>query len=149
MSSYDLTIPDEWYEIYLPRFAGTVVEFERMMIRVLRKRLGKGRVRWNGRAKRLNRRAELIGASGRVSGAELKSIVDYYKSACAYCHIDLDFTIPSNGRDKHSPTFDHVKPLGRGGSGSKFNLVPACLYCNKKRSTWPDSALGVPAPERV
>lgn len=145
----DLTIPEEWYEIYLPRFSGTVIEFERMMIRVLRKRLGKSRVRWNARAKRLNRRAEACGAVGRISGNDLKAIVDYYDSQCAYCHLALDFTKPSNGKEKTSPTFDHVKPLGRGGSGDKANLVPACLHCNKKRSTWPDSALGVPAPGRT
>lgn len=144
------TIPPHWYEIYYPRFWGTLPEFEKMMIRVLRKRFHNDntRVRWGSRAKRLNKRAELCSAPGRVTGNELRVIVKYYDSRCAYCEIELDFENSSNGRDDSCATFDHVKPLGRGGTGNKSNLVPSCLLCNNKRSKWPDSALGVPAPKK-
>ncbi len=30
-------------------------------------------------------------------------------------------------------TMDHLQPLGRGGTSSKGNLVPACKECNNKK----------------
>lgn len=32
-------------------------------------------------------------------------------------------------------TMDHIVPLGRGGSSSKGNLVPACKECNTQKKT--------------
>jgi len=150
MTNLQWTIPESWYELYFPKFWGTLPEFEKMMLRIIRKRFHNEntRIRWASRAKRLNRRAELCKATGTVTAKELQLIISYYESRCAYCEIELDFEKASNGKDKFAATFDHVKPLGRGGTGFKDNLVPACLECNNKRSKWPDSALGVPAPKK-
>lgn len=101
----------------------------------------------SARATRYNARARKCGAQGRVSATELIEILIRYGCRCAYCGITLDF---ANTRDLPSDvkpgTFDHVKPLSRGGRGDMSNLVPACSPCNQVRSAWPDSALGVPAP---
>lgn len=125
------------------------VRLDVVIARARRKRERKSGNRWSARASRLNKRASRVRAKGRVSGGKLRELVALYDSLCAYCGAELEFehpTVASN--DPRRASFDHVKPLGRGGGGGIENLVPACSGCNHKRSTWPDSALGVPAPRR-
>ncbi|MFD9442111.1 HNH endonuclease [Streptomyces sp. NPDC060001] len=46
--------------------------------------------------------------------------------SCAYC--DTDFG------EKVVPEMDHVRPLAKGGLHEWFNLVPACVGCNRAKS---------------
>lgn len=121
-------------------------------LRLRRRALGTAaaRRRWQNRATRLNYRARQAGAEGRVRAEELMHLVLSYGSRCAYCGHPLDFTGNPRGAGEPSRpgTIDHVKPLSRGGRGDVGNMAPACAICNNERATWPDSALGVPAPHR-
>jgi 5-methylcytosine-specific restriction endonuclease McrA len=117
--------------------------------RAWRRRQRRRRARWHGRAKRLNRRATEFDARGRVTADDLMRVVMSYGSRCAYCELALSFVsglVPLDWRLR--ATFDHVKPLARGGRGDISNIVPSCGGCNNDRSKWPDAALGVPAPHR-
>lgn len=117
--------------------------------RAWRRRQRRRRVRWHSRAKRLNRRALDFKREGRVTAEDLMRVVMAYGSKCAYCELALSFMVGSRPADwRLRATFDHVKPLSRGGRGDIGNLVPACGGCNNERGKWPDSALGVPAPHR-
>lgn len=123
----------------------------RILERAERRRARRSGRRWAKRAASLNARARRVDAEGRVNGRELLELIAAYGSRCAYCGHELDFTRtrqPCSDHDPHAATFDHVRPLGRGGRGDVGNLAPACADCNSRRSTWPDSALGVPAPHR-
>lgn len=122
---------------------------EHLRTRHVRGRTHRGKKRWANRASRMNYRARLAGASGRVNADDLILLVMSYGSRCAYCGWPLDFT---GARHllvaARRGTFDHVRPLSRGGRGDVSNLVPSCSPCNYERSGWPDAALGVPAPRR-
>jgi 5-methylcytosine-specific restriction endonuclease McrA len=124
---------------------------EHLLDRRRRRGTAAARRRWQQRATSLNRRARLAGAVGRVRADELMHLVLGYGSRCAYCGCPLDFLGGQLGIAEPPPargTIDHVKPLARGGRGDVGNLAPACEPCNHERATWPDSALGVPAPRR-
>ena len=45
---------------------------------------------------------------------------------CAYCGIGLDL---------EDSTIDHVKPVCKGGTWDKKNLVLACEKCNRKKGS--------------
>jgi hypothetical protein len=73
----------------------------------------------------MNRKAEQLGADGRVN-AELLwlIIVDYPK--CPYCGIEID---PMHGQ------FDHKVPFDKGGSNTRDNIVFCCVTCNRAKFT--------------
>lgn len=122
---------------------------EHLRVRRVRSKTHRKKKLWSNRATRMNYRARHQGAQGRVNADDLIMLVLSYGSRCAYCGAALDFT-----GERHllsgtwRGTFDHVKPLGRGGRGDVGNLVPSCEPCNFQRAEWPDAALGVPAPRR-
>lgn len=51
-----------------------------------------------------------------------QALVDKYGKRCYYC----------NASPKRL-TVDHKKPRSKGGSNSMWNLVLACLLCNRKK----------------
>lgn len=122
---------------------------EHLHRRHVRGRTHRKKKRWSNRATRMNCRARQADALGRVSADDLILLVMSYSSRCAYCGWPLDFTGARHVLiDSRRGTFDHVRPLSRGGRGDVSNLAPSCSPCNYERSKWPDSALGVPAPRR-
>ena len=109
-------------------------------IRRHEKRVTRDRV-WQGRAKRNNARARQAernlglprGSLGTCSAEELRELVTKFESRCAHCGRHLDFNGTYEQGDPAMPTFDHLIELGRGGPGTKENLVPSCLGCNNGR----------------
>ncbi|WP_018296482.1 HNH endonuclease [Corynebacterium lubricantis] len=69
-------------------------------------------------------------SAGRAAtGWELKQRLIYFKHSCWICSCHVD---------EGSLTWDHVKPISRGGSLLASNLRPACAECNSfKRDVWP------------
>ena len=73
--------------------------------------------------------------AGRFTEYHERILLRAYDKFCAYCDVALTFSDPA--LPTHA-TFDHVVPLLRGGTHSKWNIVPACWECNKKKGdqTW-------------
>jgi len=71
--------------------------------------------------KGLNRRSEQ-----KIEVEDLEGVLAAWGEECFYCGEELDF-------DNGIGTFDHLVPLGRGGTNHKRNLVPACPSCNHKK----------------
>jgi hypothetical protein len=106
-----------------------------VLARCLRRRERKMMRLWRRKAGNLNRRGRRVGAEGRVSGRELLVLVEMYASRCAYCEVEIDFRVRHGGRvPPDGATFDHVRPLARGGAGDVSNLLPSCAGCNGQRA---------------
>jgi 5-methylcytosine-specific restriction endonuclease McrA len=75
------------------------------------------------KAKAQVRRAREIGALGRFTAAEWRSLTARYDAKCAYCGADAPLEA------------DHRTPLSRGGANSIDNILPACGPCNRKKRT--------------
>lgn len=69
------------------------------------------------RAKNANRRAEKLGAEGRITTADVRAVL-HEEAVCAYC------------RTAERLTIDHRVPMAAGGPNVRENLVAACLTCN-------------------
>ena len=54
---------------------------------------------------------------------EWNQILKFCEFKCKYCGRDGPLTV------------DHVKPLSKGGSHTKENVVPACLQCNVRKGS--------------
>lgn len=61
-------------------------------------------------------------ASGNHTSEELEHMKNVFFGMCAYCFV------------KEANTIDHIIPLSRGGSNYIYNLLPACVSCNSKKS---------------
>lgn len=72
-----------------------------------------------------NRRAAGYGVAGRLSAADIRSLLE--GALCAYCGSAERLTV------------DHVVPMALGGTNTVSNLAPACHGCNaqKRRGTQP------------
>lgn len=69
------------------------------------------------------RRARRKGAQQYALSAEQwVAVKTAYKNRCAYCNCESD-----------SLTQDHVIALSRGGDHEIYNIVPACITCNKRK----------------
>lgn len=79
-----------------------------------------------GRQKELirchNRRTKI---KGTVTLTEWKETLEYFDNSCAYC----------GGTGKI--TQDHIVPVSEGGLNTKYNLVPACPFCNTSKNNRP------------
>lgn len=54
---------------------------------------------------------------------------------CAYCGVRVT---------KKRATIDHVKPLSRGGTNARRNMVLACQPCNTRKADLSPNAAGMP-----
>lgn len=85
------------------------------------------------RARNLRRYAARKGSNVThgVSRAGLKGKLALWGGRCWLCTVELDET---------NLTFDHVKPLSKGGVDILANIRPCCRSCNsRKGSKWPIS----------
>ncbi len=87
---------------------------------VLNKRPDQRRKR---RSIKLNRQANMRGASGYVSPAIIDAMMIEQNGRCHWCDVNLS--------DYH---VDHVIPVSRGGAHERGNLVLACPTCNLTKS---------------
>ena len=76
-------------------------------------------------ASAINRKAERLGAPGRVTAEILLLIAQTYPQ-CPYCSIDID---PEHG------SFDHRIPFDKGGTNRRDNITFGCLSCNRGKYT--------------
>lgn len=80
------------------------------------------------RARHANRRAKALGIEGRITVADVRTIMAAGK--CAYCGSPEQLRL------------DHVVPMARGGANDPENIVCACSPCNsrkgrkKNQGTW-------------
>ena len=70
------------------------------------------------------RRARVKGAAGTHTAADIKSLKQIQRSACAVCRADISA----------SYHVDHVLPLALGGTNGKENLQLLCPSCNHSKS---------------
>lgn len=74
----------------------------------------------------LNRRALLASVGGKVTGAEIRAIIDRQRGRCAACGA------------KAKLEMDHILPLALGGRTEASNFQGLCKPCNiRKRSQHP------------
>jgi 5-methylcytosine-specific restriction endonuclease McrA len=73
----------------------------------------------------INKKAERVGATGRITAEQLAAIILIHP-ACHYCDIGLE---------RGHGTFDHVVPFDRGGANLPGNIVRCCLSCNREKYT--------------
>jgi hypothetical protein len=73
----------------------------------------------------INKKAERVGARGRVSAETLLLIALDYPQ-CPYCGVDID---PMHG------SFDHKVPFHRGGSNERSNILFCCMTCQRSKFT--------------
>ena len=73
-----------------------------------------------------NRKAERVGASGRIDEADLYRIYVSSGGSCSYCGIDV-------GPLENS--FDHVVPFDAGGPNTPDNIKVCCLTCQRGKFT--------------
>lgn len=78
-------------------------------------------------------KARSLGVRGSVTAEDL-GLVELASPTCYYCGIDL----PVGGG-----TFDHIRPLGRGGMNHIVNIVRCCLTCNRTKFTKTPEQLAV------
>jgi len=69
-----------------------------------------------------NRRAEGMGASGKITLQQWDDCLKYFDYKCAYC-----------GKSKKL-SIDHIIPLTKNGINSLSNIVPSCKSCNSSKS---------------
>jgi 5-methylcytosine-specific restriction endonuclease McrA len=68
-------------------------------------------------------RAKRRAAPGEVTSAQWGTIRRRFRSHCAYC-----------GQPGQTFEMEHVVPLGRGGTHTPDNVVPACFACNRSKA---------------
>ena len=73
-----------------------------------------------------NRKAERLGAIGRIDERDLYAIYGASDGACAYCGI---FVSPAEN------SFDHIIPFDKGGSNTADNITVCCLTCQRAKFT--------------
>ncbi len=73
------------------------------------------------RKRRIARRARERCAAGSWTMDQWNALVAAYGAKCAYCCTERALTV------------DHRVPLSRGGSNGIYNLLPACLDCNRAK----------------
>lgn len=74
-----------------------------------------------------NARAKRYGISGRITSADVRSVLrDAY---CVYCGTSGN---PSGTRAERL-TVDHIIPMSKGGANTRANLQPACGRCNARK----------------
>lgn len=86
---------------------------------------------YRARARSLRRSAERRGSdfSHGVTRAGLTGKLAFWGGRCWICRVELDET---------NLTFDHVKPISKGGVDVISNLRPCCRSCNaRKGNKWP------------
>lgn len=86
---------------------------------------------YRARAYALRRSADRRGSgtSHGVNREGLAGKLSFWNSRCWICHTELDDT---------SLTWDHVKPISKGGIDILANIRPCCRSCNsKKGNKWP------------
>lgn len=71
-----------------------------------------------------SRRARLLDVDDGLTASEWKRLLQMYNHTCVYCMEKFE-----------SLEQDHVIPLSSGGKHSVLNVVPACLKCNRRKST--------------
>lgn len=86
--------------------------------------VGQSKDLFQSQAQDFNKRALKAGDDGKVSARELAAMFNRYNGNCAYCG--------KSGAD----SFDHVVPLGRGGTNDISNLLPAHVQCNQDLGVW-------------
>lgn len=74
-------------------------------------------------AYQVTRRARKRGASGRLTPAGWRAVLEEFGHACAYCH--------ARGVALQQ---EHMTPLSRGGRHDSDNVVPACGTCNTRKN---------------
>lgn len=80
-----------------------------------------------GNRMRTNRtKAKKLGASGNFTRTEWLALVERYDHRCLCC---------GEQEPAIELSFDHVLPLGRGGSNDIGNIQPLCLTCNQRKQT--------------
>lgn len=77
------------------------------------------------RAKARNRKAQVRGAEGSFSAADLARILASQGGRCAYCRCVL------TSKNRH---LDHIQPVARRGSNKPRNLQYLCATCNRQKS---------------
>jgi 5-methylcytosine-specific restriction endonuclease McrA len=84
----------------------------------------------------MNNRARMHGIPGRVTGLDLRKIIERDGSACVYCGSSLDFTKiqPDDPWSQDAASFDHAWPLVAGGANEPHNLACSCRACNTARN---------------
>ena len=81
------------------------------------------------RINNLRRKQRITGAvRNDLTPAQWREIKDAYGHCCVYC-----------GRTMERLTPDHVTPYAHNGANTLWNVVPACLPCNKKKGSRPPS----------
>lgn len=73
----------------------------------------------------INKKAERLGARGRVTAESLALIALSYPQ-CPYCGVDID---PMHG------SFDHKVPFDKGGSNERSNILFCCMTCQRSKYT--------------
>jgi 5-methylcytosine-specific restriction endonuclease McrA len=73
-----------------------------------------------------NRKAERLGAVGRITEMDLALIYQFSGGFCAYCGIGVEPTENS---------FDHIVPFGSGGSNTPDNITVCCMTCQRQKFT--------------
>lgn len=58
--------------------------------------------------------------------SEILELSDY---KCFYCRADFS--------NLNQPTIDHIRPLSKGGSNLKSNLIACCEKCNNSKGDMP------------
>lgn len=91
----------------------------------MRKKQGPVQRRLVRLAAAMNRKAERVGATGRVNAADLAEVMLLSEGRCQYCGIELD---PLGG------TFDHVVSFDRGGDNLIYNIVRSCHEDNRTKA---------------
>lgn len=56
----------------------------------------------------------------------------YFGDACAYCQ-GMGRVSSANSYGHVLKTFDHFTPESKGGTNDRWNLIPACHYCNSAK----------------
>jgi 5-methylcytosine-specific restriction endonuclease McrA len=75
------------------------------------------------KAKDQRRRAKVLGADGKHTAADLRTILAAQKYRCAYCRRSIQ-------KKRH---LDHIEPISKGGSNDRTNLQFLCGACNLRK----------------
>lgn len=74
------------------------------------------------------RRARILQAGREmISKDDWTKILETFEYRCAYC------LQPENTLKASKLTLDHFRPLAKGGTHTKDNVIPACLSCNSSK----------------
>jgi len=73
-----------------------------------------------------NKKAEMLGLSGRITHETLFDVYRASKGYCSYCGI---------GITAGGCSFDHVLPFDRGGENDRENILACCVTCQREKFT--------------